>query len=504
MLRHPLNDTNRLLQRRKSRMRFLCSLYCSAGLLAVMLPVGAAAEKNEPERRAEEASASTPLASQASSADVLSAEEVLDLPKAENVDLKEVVPEPLNSALPTPSAETPVKESEVTETSPSSKVVESSVSSTSASSVSANDEADPEQDRTSAPEPETPSPEEDEGAKPLRLLGTKVEPGTTTRLAWSPKESLAGISTPTPVLVAHGAESGAVVCLTGAVHGDELNGIEIVRQVLYDLDPGKLTGTVIGVPIVNLQGFRRASRYLPDRRDLNRYFPGNPDGSSASRIAHSFFSDVVQHCDYLIDLHTGSFRRTNLPQLRADLNNPEVAKMTENMGAIVVLQSDGAEGTLRRAAVDAGVTAVTVEAGEPLHVDFDAVKQGVSSVETFLDQIGVYDKSGLWARKTKPVYVKSLWVRADSGGILFSEVNLGERVSEGQRLGKVTDPITNAVTPIESPIDGQVIGMALNQIMLPGYAAYHIGFQATVEEAATEDTDSEDAAEDELPDEASE
>src|SRR5690606_29108454 len=183
----------------------------------------------------------------------------------------------------------------------------------------------PESGTPATPPPESPPPAPAAAVvEPLRMLGAEVLPGTATRLAWSVKDSLAGISVPTPVLVVHGAKPGPRVCLTAALHGDELNGIEVVRRVLYDLQPDKLSGTVIGVPIVNLQGFRRASRYLPDRRDLNRYFPGRPAGSSAARIAHSFFHDVILHCQYLVDLHTGSFRRTNLPQLRADLTTPAV------------------------------------------------------------------------------------------------------------------------------------------------------------------------------------
>lgn len=448
------------------------------------------------------------------------AESTSDLPKAENVDLKEVLSEPINAKLPVPQVEESVSQPQEgsaaadVSVSSSEAATESAAVSSPASGVQEGDltkstEADVEGDRApgiSADE-SAPADTEEQAAdqsRTFRLLGAEVEPGTSTRLAWAAKESLAGISVPTPVLVVHGANPGPVVCLTAAVHGDELNGIEIVRQVLYDLEAAKLSGTVVGVPIVNLQGFRRASRYLPDRRDLNRYFPGNPAGSSASRIAHSFFTGVVQHCDYLIDLHTGSFRRTNLPQLRADLNDQRVAQMTENMGPIVVLQSRGARGSLRRAAVDADVIAVTVEAGEPLHVDFDAVKQGVRSVETFLDKIGAYNKKGLWARKTKPVYVKSRWVRSASGGILYSQVTLGERVTQGQQLGTVTDPITNEATPIESPSDGQVIGMALNQVMLPGYAAYHIGFQATVAEAASKDVGPDESAGDDPADEESE
>ncbi|HWS74557.1 MAG TPA: succinylglutamate desuccinylase/aspartoacylase family protein, partial [Quisquiliibacterium sp.] len=140
---------------------------------------------------------------------------------------------------------------------------------------------------------------------PFVMLEAEVAPGTSARLAWQPAESFEGIEVATPVLVVNGAAEGPVLCLTAAVHGDELNGIEMVRRVLYDIDPQQLHGTVVGVPIVNLIGFKRASRYLSDRRDLNRHFPGNPRGSSASRIAHSFFNQVISRCTILIDLHTG-------------------------------------------------------------------------------------------------------------------------------------------------------------------------------------------------------
>lgn len=403
------------------------------------------------------------------------------LPQAENVNLKEVISKPLHEVLPVPPA--PVAEVPPPETTAAPP--------------------QPEQPAVVPAEvsPTVPVPE---AAQPLRMLGTEVLPGTTTRLAWSVKDSLAGISMPTPVLVVHGQKPGPRVCLTAALHGDELNGIEVVRRVMYDLQADKLSGTVIGVPIVNVQGFRRASRYLPDRRDLNRYFPGRPEGSSAARIAHSFFTEVMQHCQYLVDLHTGSFRRTNLPQLRADLNNPAVAELTRNMGAIVVLQSKGARGSLRRAAVDMGIPAVTLEAGEPLNVEPQAVQQGVQSIEALLSKLNMYPYKGLWARKTEPVYYKSRWVRVPSGGILLNTVRLGERVKREQLLGSVTDPITNASSPINSPLTGRVIGMALNQVMLPGFAAYHIGYQATAEEAAEFDAGPDDAVGDDADVEESE
>jgi len=319
---------------------------------------------------------------------------------------------------------------------------------------------------------------------PLVLLNSEVMPGTSTRLGWSPSVSFMGISAPTAVLVLNGVKKGPTLCLTAAVHGDELNGIEIVRRLLYNIDPEELSGAVVGVPIVNLPGFRRSSRYLPDRRDLNRFFPGNPNGSSAARIAYSFYSEVISHCDLLIDLHTGSFRRTNLPQLRADLSYPEVTDFANKMGAIVVVQSQGAQGSLRRAAVEGGIPAITLEAGAPHELQKASVEHGVKSIENAMDSLGMIERRRFWERSAEPVYYQSAWVRSRDGGILFSDVALGDSVREGDILGVVTDPITNMRSEIKAPFDGRVIGMALNQVMFPGFAAYHLGLRSSVEEAA--------------------
>lgn len=311
---------------------------------------------------------------------------------------------------------------------------------------------------------------------PMVILGTEVPPATATRLSWSPNHSFEGISSPTPILIVNGSKPGPVLCLTAAIHGDELNGIEIVRRVLYNIEAESLVGSVIGVPIVNLEGFRRTSRYLTDRRDLNRSFPGNPRGSSAARIAHSFFTQVITHCDALVDLHTGSFHRTNLPQLRADITKPTVVSLTQGFGSTVVLQSIGGRGTLRRAAVDAGIPAVTLEAGESMRLQEDAVDHGVRGIRTLMHKLGMLEKFSFWG-DPEPVYYNSAWVRADLGGILFRNVELGDRVVTGDVLGVVTDPITNVRDEIVASYDGRVIGMALNQVVLPGFAAFHIGIK---------------------------
>jgi predicted deacylase len=313
-------------------------------------------------------------------------------------------------------------------------------------------------------------------AGPMNLLDAEIPPGTYQRLSWYATELFEGVPVSSPVLVVNGELPGPTLCLTAAVHGDELNGIEMVRRVMHDLNPKKLAGAVVGVPIVNLQGFRRGSRYLPDRRDLNRYFPGNPSGSAAARIAYSFFNEIVAHCDALIDLHTGSFERSNLPQLRADLRNPDVVTLTQGFGATVILHSTPAEGTLRHAATSVGIPAVTLEAGGPLQLELEEVKHGVKGIETLLNTLGMVRKMRLWG-DPEPVYYRSSWVRANRGGILLANVSLGSTVRQGDLLGTITDPMNNASTRLYSPFSGRIIGMARNQVVMPGFAAFHVGIQ---------------------------
>jgi predicted deacylase len=337
----------------------------------------------------------------------------------------------------------------------------------------------------------------------VRLLGAEVPAGARKRLTWTSGAAMEGFVSPVPVIVLNGAGPGPVLCLTAAVHGDELNGIEVVRRVLDDIDVEELNGAVIGVPIVNIQGFYRGTRYLPDRRDLNRYFPGNPRGSAATRMAHSFFTEIVKNCSALIDLHTGSLNRTNLPQVRADLRGAQVERMTRAFGATVVLHSVGDRGSLRRAASEAGIPAVTFEMGEPMRVQPEQVEHGAKAVETLMYSLGMTRQRRYWG-DPEPVYYASKWVRVDHGGILFSDVALGERVSEGELLGVVTDPISNQQHRVYAPTGGRILGMALNQVVLPGFAAYRIGTVTSRAEAALpeagdalDDAPEEDSREDE-------
>jgi predicted deacylase len=311
----------------------------------------------------------------------------------------------------------------------------------------------------------------------LDILGTHIAPGEIRRLLWIAGETTYGSKLETPVYVIRGTRPGPALCLTAAVHGDELNGVEIIRKLVSDISPKKLNGTVIGVPIVNLLGFTRGTRYLPDRRDLNRYFPGNPEGSSASRIAFSFFEDIVRHCDMLIDLHTGSLTRTNMPQVRANLQIPEVLDFTTKFGSTAVLHSTKLRGNLRSAATNYGIPAVALELGEPGSLQMEHVDEGVEIIETVLSGLGMTRQ--LWkGGESQPVFYSSRWVRVNTGGLLISSVEVGERIQQGAVLGSMVNPITNESFDVVSPYSGRVLGMALNQFMLPGYAAFNIGIVA--------------------------
>jgi predicted deacylase len=178
----------------------------------------------------------------------------------------------------------------------------------------------------------------------------------------------------------------------------------------------------------------------------------------------------------MVDLHTGSFERANLPQLRADLRNSDIVTLTQGFGATVIVHSRPTEGTLRYAATVAGIPTVTLEAGGPLELELEEVKHGVKGIETLLNTLGMVKKIRLWG-ESEPVYYRSSWVRANSGGILLSEVSLGSPIRRGDLLGTITDPMTNASTKIYSPHAGRIIGMAKNQIVMPGFATFHVGIQ---------------------------
>jgi predicted deacylase len=310
----------------------------------------------------------------------------------------------------------------------------------------------------------------------IELLGETVAPGDRRRLSLRAGESFAGDAVDIPVLVIRGTLPGPTLCFVAGVHGDELNGIEVVRKVFEEISPRDLSGMLLGVPVANVHGLRRSSRYLPDQRDLNRFFPGHPGGSSASRIANALFEGVVEGCDGLVDFHTGSFQRTNLPQVRGDLRVPHILELAKGFGTGEIVHSEGRAGTLRRAASDAGVPSVTFEAGEPLRFQSQEISRGVQGVNGLLAAWRMLP--GGKARTNHRVYYRSRWLRVNDGGIFLTQRKLGDAVQVGDVLGTVTDPVTNERGTVIAPFQGRIIGMAVPQVVIPGFAAFHIGVEA--------------------------
>ena len=277
-----------------------------------------------------------------------------------------------------------------------------------------------------------------------------------------------------PLIVVRGIRPGPTLCLVAGIHGDELNGIEIARRVYAGVAAEEVSGTLIVAPAINMPGVRSGSRYLPDRRDLNRAFPGSPEGSLASRIAHTLYQEVIRFCDALIDLHTGSANRTNVPQIRTDIDSPEALALARSFGVGVVLHGRGPKGSLRREALDAGVPAVIYEAGEPLRFQESKIDEGVKGVRNVLADLGMI--TGEAKGGAAEVYRKTSWVRAgDATGVFFPSVKAGQRVRKGDVLGTVTDPQTDEAVEIRAPRDGRVIGMAVPQFVLPGYGLFNLG-----------------------------
>jgi predicted deacylase len=284
-----------------------------------------------------------------------------------------------------------------------------------------------------------------------------------------------------PVRVVHGREPGPVVWVSGAIHGDEVIGVEVIRELLAALSPKEFRGTLVAVPVVNVLGFMAGDRYLPDRRDLNRSFPGSPRGSLASRIAHLFMTEVVAKCDVGIDLHTAADKRANLPQIRADLDDERTRALAEAFGAPVMVHARLRDGSLRQAALDVGAKALLYEAGEALRFDDESIAAGVVGVRRVLAFLDMVDADPADAPVASLESRSTRWVRARSTGILNLETRLGAFVEAGERLGGLSDTFGRRVRLVRADRSGIVIGLTRAPIVNAGDALVHI---ATVETAA--------------------
>lgn len=285
-----------------------------------------------------------------------------------------------------------------------------------------------------------------------------------------------------PFRVVHGRHDGPTVLVSSTIHGDEIGGVEIVRRIATALRPATLHGTLILVPIVNVHGFLTGDRYLPDRRDLNRSFPGSPTGSLASRIAHVFMRELVSRSDVGIDLHTGSDDRTNLPQVRADLDDPRTHGLAVAFGAPVMLQARLRDGSLRAAGLAAGVTMLLYEGGEAHRFEERAISVGTTGVLRVLHRLGmvpdaeppVVAASEEFGSRPPVRSSRSTWVRARRSGVTSMQVALGQAVGHGDLLAVVHDSLGRRLSRPRAPFDGVVIGLRQHPLVHQGDALVHI------------------------------
>ncbi len=279
-----------------------------------------------------------------------------------------------------------------------------------------------------------------------------------------------------PLIVMHGARPGPCLWVSAAIHGDELNGVEIIRELLDEVDPKSMQGTLLAVPILNVFGFIHQSRYLPDRRDLNRSFPGSKNGSLAARLAHLFMTEVVSRCQYGIDLHTGSNQRENLPQIRTDSRVPMAEELALAFGAPLIMESPLRQGSLRAAAGKRGIPVLVYEAGEANRFDRGAITTGVRGVLRVMRRLDMWHGKSHRGKSAPSLRVESSsWVRARHAGLLRLSVEAGDRVEEDGLIGSIADPFGEEQFPVLAPFAGMVVGLARSPVVYRGDALVNLG-----------------------------
>lgn len=307
----------------------------------------------------------------------------------------------------------------------------------------------------------------------FHISGQTVKAGTTGRVELPIGRLMSGTPISLPLIVRHGRSEGPTIWLSAALHGDEIAGVEIIRRVLSTVSARSIKGTLLAAPVVNVHGFNSGSRYLPDRRDLNRLFPGSARGSLGARIAHLMMTQVVERCSLGIDLHTGSDHRTNFPQIRADLSDPTTLKMVEAFGAPVSLNSTPPAGSLRHAAVKLGIPVLLYEAGEANRFDEVGVRLGENGVLRVMQVLGMIDEAPTARNKTK-LAGESYWLRASVSGILHLDAEVGERTIQGATIASIYDPFGTRMGVVNARTDGIVIGHTQKPLVNRGDAIAHI------------------------------
>ncbi|MGH8504708.1 MAG: succinylglutamate desuccinylase/aspartoacylase family protein [Stenotrophobium sp.] len=314
----------------------------------------------------------------------------------------------------------------------------------------------------------------------FEIGGERVAPGETRTIHVPVANLYTQAPVTLPVRVVRGRHPGPVIFISAALHGDEIIGVEIIRRLLRlpELrDCANLRGTVLAVPVVNMLAFLNQSRYLPDRRDLNRSFPGSETGSLAARLAHLFIREVVGQSDYGIDLHTGAIHRPNLPQVRADFGNAEALRLARAFGVPLLLNSTPTGGTLREYTTGKNIPVLLYESSEALRFDEVCIRIGVQGILNVLSELDMVSPQSVQpSAMAEPVVARSsAWVRSPASGILRTQVALGEQVRNGQPLGMIGDPFGDIEIPVLSSGEGVIVGRLDLPLVHEGDALFHVG-----------------------------
>jgi predicted deacylase len=320
--------------------------------------------------------------------------------------------------------------------------------------------------------------------QPLTINGITVKPGTRVSIDLPTGRLYTHTPLTVPVHVVSGKKAGPRLFISAAIHGDEINGVEIIRRFLKLPALKRLRGTIIAIPIVNVHGLINHSRYLPDRRDLNRSFPGSEKGSLAARLANTFMKEIVEKSTHGIDLHTGAIHRDNLPQIRANLDDEETERLARSFNAPVIISSNLRDGSLRESASEYGIPMLLYEAGEALRFDEVSIRAGVKGIINVMRELQMLPPSRSTRKKhIEPVVARSsYWVRAPDSGILRAMIPLGARVKKNTLLGVVADPFGETEANVRALYSGIVIGRTNLPLVNEGDALYHIARFEDIEE----------------------
>lgn len=320
-------------------------------------------------------------------------------------------------------------------------------------------------------------------AVPFDFAGYTIKPGERLTVELPMARLYTHNEMTLPVQVVHGKKSGPILFVSAAVHGDEINGVEIIRRLLASSAMKNLRGTILAVPVVNPFGFIQRARYLPDRRDLNRSFPGSPKGSLAGRLAHSFISQIASRCDYGIDLHTGSNFRSNLPQIRSSLDDPKTIELASVFGAPIVVPSELREGSLREAVAALGKPVLVYEGGEALYFNESAIRIGLRGILNVMRHVGMLPANRRAKTRTAIITDRSSWVRASMSGVFSRRVKLGGMVKKNDLLGMLSDPLGDDREEVLAPFSGVVIGQLNLPLAHEGDALIHLAKVPDADEA---------------------